>query len=101
MSLEVKPGLRLFSVVDGATIVVVRAPGGPIELTCAGQPMTADAAAAAAGAAPAGDPILLGKRYVDEAGTIEVLCVKAGVGPLALGEAQLGQAEAKPLPASD
>ena len=101
MSLEVKPGLRLFSTIDAAAVVVVRAPSGPIELTCAGQPMTTDAGEAAAGSAPAGDPILLGKRYVDEAGTIELLCVKAGVGPLALGEAVLGQAEAKPLPASD
>lgn len=101
MSIEVKPGLRLFSTVDAATIVVVRAPAGAVELTCAGAPMTADAAAAAAGPAVEGDQILLGKRYVDPDGTIEVLCVKAGVGPVALGGQALGQAEAKPLPASD
>jgi len=101
MTIEAKPGLRLFSTIDAATVVVVRAPSGPLDLTCAGQPMTTDAQSAAAGVAPAGDPILLGKRYVDPDGTIEVLCVKAGVGPLALGGVDLGQAEAKPLPASD
>ncbi len=43
----------------------------------------------------------MGKRYVDEAGTIELLCVKPGKGTLALDGAALVLKEAKPLPASD
>ena len=43
----------------------------------------------------------IGKRYVDEAGTLELLCTKPGEGSLALGEEQLSLKEAKPLPSSD
>ena len=44
---------------------------------------------------------LLGKRYTDEAGTIEVLCTKPGDGSIGLGQTALTLKEAKPLPASD
>jgi hypothetical protein len=43
----------------------------------------------------------LGKRYVDEAGTIEVLCTKPGDGALALDGQPLEVKSAKPLPSSD
>ena len=43
----------------------------------------------------------IGKRYVDAAGTLELLCTKPGEGTLALGSAPLVLKEAKPLPASD
>ncbi len=43
----------------------------------------------------------LGKRYVDEEGSIELLCIKPGEGSLALGGVVLGLKEAKPLPSSD
>jgi hypothetical protein len=44
---------------------------------------------------------LTGKRYVDDAGTVELLCVKAGKGSLSLGGVALVLKEAKPLPSSD
>ncbi len=44
---------------------------------------------------------LLGKRYVNEAGDLEVLCVKPGEGSLGSGDALLTLKEAKPLPSSD
>jgi hypothetical protein len=43
----------------------------------------------------------IGKRYVDEADTIQVLCTKAGDGTLALDGKPLVIQAAKPLPASD
>ena len=59
---------------------------------------------------PAGDASLdpaakegtqIGKRYVDEGGTLELLCTKPGEGSLALGDQLLSLKEAKPLPSSD
>lgn len=43
----------------------------------------------------------LGKRYVNEDESLEVLCTKPGDGSLALSGTPLGLKEAKPLPASD
>ena len=43
----------------------------------------------------------MGKRYVDENETVELLCTKAGDGIPALGSVPLQLKEAKPLPASD
>ena len=43
----------------------------------------------------------VGKRYSDEAATIELLATKAGDGSLAAGGAPLDVAQAKTLPASD
>ena len=44
---------------------------------------------------------LMGKRYVDEADTIELLCTKAGSGAVAVNGELLQLKEAKALPASD
>ena len=44
---------------------------------------------------------LMGKRYVDEGDTIELLCTKPGAGTLGIGSTALTLKEAKPLPASD
>ena len=44
---------------------------------------------------------LLGKRYVDTDGAIELLCVKAGKGSLAIDGVALQTKDAKPLPSSD
>jgi hypothetical protein len=43
----------------------------------------------------------MGKRYVDSAETIELLCTKPGDGVPALNGELLQLNEAKPLPASD
>ena len=94
-----KPGTRLHSTVSDASVVIVR-PGGTDEITCGGRPMTTEAGGAA-GATHDGDPIIIGKRYVDEPSGLEVLCVKAGAGPLALAGRVLTVKLAKQLPASD
>jgi hypothetical protein len=106
-----KPGTRLRSTVSETQVIVVKAPGGEVDLTCGGAPMVAleagasdagpsDAGPSDAGASDAG-ATLLGKRYADEETGIELLCTKAGAGALAVDGAPLGLKEAKPLPSSD
>lgn len=99
-----KPGLRLHSAVCTTEVVVVRAPGDDIDLRCGGVPMISldeptDEAASPAAGADAGTAI--GKRYVDGAESIELLCTKAGAGSLAVGDELLVTKGAKPLPSSD
>ncbi len=43
----------------------------------------------------------LGKRYVNEAGDLELLCTKPGDGSLGVGDELLTLKEAKALPSSD
>ncbi|UYP20845.1 hypothetical protein OED52_10155 [Rhodococcus sp. Z13] len=93
-----KVGERLKSPVCGAEVVVVRVDDGVTgPLLCGGAPMAADAETPAA---PVTDPgLLIGKRY--EGGGVEVLCVRPGAGPLAVGDAVLAEKQARPLPSSD
>ena len=44
---------------------------------------------------------LIGKRYVDGAGEVEVLCTKSGTSALSIGDEVLVVKDAKPLPSSD
>ena len=58
----------------------------------------------APGAAPAADAAggtQIGKRYVNAAGDLELLCTKPGAGTLAIGGVALAIKGAKPLPSSD
>ena len=101
--MNLRVGDALASAVDSTQIIVTRAPEGDVDLTCGGVPLVAK------GTEPMpenADPAfmkgsVLGKRYVDEAGTLEVLCTKAGEGSLALGGEILAPAGAKTLPSSD
>jgi hypothetical protein len=85
-------------------VIVVRAGAGAgAALTCGGQPLV-----------PVGaerrqlEPLPgldggseLGKRYADDAGSVELLVTKAGVGSLGIGTVPLVIKGAKPLPSSD
>jgi hypothetical protein len=99
-----RPGARLRSPSGGTEVVVVRAPANDVSLDCAGEVMTtidpADAPATPTQDADA-DGVLLGKRYEHATLGVEVLCTKAGAGPLTIGEEPLVQKGAKPLPSSD
>jgi len=100
---ELKAGTRLRSAVCATEVMVIAAPGGELDLRCGGSPMIAMAQQPAGGEV---DPdfaegTLLGKRYVDEAGTVEILCTKPGNGSLVLGGTRLILKENKPLPSSD
>jgi hypothetical protein len=101
---RLKVGQTLKSAVDATTVIVVRAPGSQIVVTCGGVPMY-DAKSGEASGAPADparmDGSLLGKRYVDESDTLEILCTKGGEGTLGLDGVPLTIKAAKPLPASD
>jgi hypothetical protein len=92
-------GMRLRAQNSPCEVVVVRGSDSVEALTCAGLEMLADATAG--GSVPDGPAVQLGKRYVDEDDKVEVLCVKAGVGPLAADGRELVIKSAKPLPASD
>jgi len=100
---KLTPGMRLFSATSSAQVVVVRAPSAQVDVACAGAPMTTE------GATDLGDAptatvtvtLLLGKRYADEVLGIELLCTRAGAGPLSCDGVDIPLKEAKPLPASD
>src|SRR4051812_39764662 len=97
-----RPGDQLASTVCTTRVVVVRAPAeGNPQISCGGSPMVP---AASAPAAPAGGGVpvtLIGKRYVDAADTVEVLCTSSGAGELACDGVAMTLKAAKPLPASD
>jgi len=102
--MELKPGSRLRSTTDATEVVVVKAPGGDVDLRCGGHPMaplTADAAATQSVADGFAEGTQVGKRYADDEVGIEVLCTKAGQGTLSLGLEALPVKGAKPLPSSD
>ena len=102
--MELRPGLKLKSAVCSTEVIVVSAEGGDLDLTCGGVSMaeaTADAATGAEAVEGLSEGTLLGKRYCDQDGTVEVLCTKPGDGSLGIGQEALGLKEAKPLPASD
>ena len=102
MTVKLRAGQQLVSAVDTTAVIVVRAPDREVALTCGG------AAMAAVGEAVPAEPdqalmggTQIGKRYVDAADTIQLLCTKAGQGTLALDGEPMAIAAAKPLPSSD
>ncbi len=104
MSLELKPGTRLFGAACITELIVVKAPGDPVDLKIGGHPALTSADDRTDGLTvetAADDKPAMGKRYVDADDTLEVLCTKAGEGAPAVGDTLLVQKDAKPLPASD
>jgi len=95
-----KPGIRLKSSVCDTEVMVIR--GSNVVVECGGAPMAEDRPAerGAPNANFAGGT-QMGKRYVDAAATLELLCVKPGKGSLSVGGVALQIKEAKPLPSSD
>jgi hypothetical protein len=98
--MPLKPGTRLWSTTTSTSVVVVRPPTREIELTCGGAPL-AEAEQPARGEAPGEGGAQLGKRYTDPDSGIELLCTRAGAGPLAADGRPVEQVAARPLPASD
>jgi hypothetical protein len=101
---DIKVGARFRSTVCDAEVIVVRSPGGDLDLRCGGHPMVAkDTAAGSAGAPKAGfdGGTAGGKRYADQERGLELLATKAGTGSLSVGDEPLPLKDAKPLPASD
>ena len=100
---QLKPGTRWTSSVCDTEVIVVKGPPDEVELTCGGVTMVAAGAEPVAGGLDDGASggTLLGKRYVDDDDTMEVLCTKPGTGSLDADGTSLQLKEAKPLPASD
>lgn len=103
--MKLKVGQSLASVTDTTTVVVIRVPNEDVELTCGKVAMVDPKSDAAKERQPleSADPegTQLGKRYVDDDSSIELLCTKAGPARLELNGKQLSIKTAKPLPASD
>ncbi len=95
-----KPGTKLKSAVCDTEIMVIR--GSDVVVECGGVPMAEARPADNAAADPAfAGGTLIGKRYVDQAGMVELLCVKPGKGSLSIGGVALKTKDAKALPSSD
>lgn len=100
---SVRPGLRFRSAVCETEVVIVRAGRDDVALECGGIAMVlGPGALLGEGPVPGLDAgSVLGKRYVDAGGVIEVLCVHAGKGSLAVAGDLLQLVSAKQLPSSD
>ena len=101
---QYKPGVRLRSAVCTTEAVVIAAPDGAMTVSCGGAPMLLEGEEAGADLmldSSIGDDTQLGKRYTDDTGDMELLCVKPGEGALSIGGAALILKGAKPLPSSD
>src|SRR5437588_12726515 len=85
--MELQSGARLRSATDSTEVIVVRAPGEPVDLRCGGHPMVPIDAEAPSASVGAGfdEGTQLGKRYEDEDSGLEVLCTKPGPASLYLG----------------
>jgi len=90
------------SAVCTTEVMVIQAPSEDLDVRCGGAPLVP------LGGAPSGSPApdaaggtQIGKRYVNAAGDLELLCTKPGQGSLALGATALAIKGAKPLPSSD
>lgn len=104
MAIQLIVGKRFRSTACSTEVVVLNCPDGVVELTCGGAELLSVEDGGATDAAL--DPqfaqgSLVGKRYADEAGTIELLCTKSGEGSLALDGVLLGVKAAASLPSSD
>lgn len=95
-----KPGSKLKSAACDVEVMVIKAAPGVI--ACGGSEMVAERGSDQ----PALDPgqaggCMMGKRYTDADGTVEVLCIKPGAGSLSFNGVPMQLKDAKPLPASD
>jgi hypothetical protein len=96
-----KPGTKMKSAVCDTEVMVIKA-GSPGVLSCGGAPMVEERSGERGAVHPAfAQGAKMGKRYVNAAGDVEVLCIKPGAGSLALDGVALEVKEAKPLPSSD
>ncbi len=99
---QYKPGVRLRSAVCTTEVVVIAAPAGDIGLSCGGAPLLGEGEETAGTTLDsAGESTQLGKRYTDESGELELLCVKPGDGSLAANDVALVVKGTKPLPSSE
>lgn len=101
---QLSVGERYRSVACATEVIVLAAPGAPVDLACGGSPMVpADSEAPSEATLDpqfAGET-LVGKRYWHQESGLEVLCTKRGEGSLSVDGAVLEIKAAASLPASD
>lgn len=97
---NLRPGVRLFSSACTTEIMVVKG-SGDFDLRCGGKPMATEPVERGEPQEPHVEGTLMGKRYVNSDGSLEVLCTKPGSGSLSLAKEPLRYKESKALPSSD
>jgi hypothetical protein len=95
-----KAGTKLKSAVCDTEVMVIKAATDGVA-ECGGTAMVAEREERREVDPAFGSGTNMGKRYVDEAGTVELLCIKPGKGSLSLSGIALKVKDAKPLPSSD
>lgn len=95
-----KAGSKLQSAVSTVEVIITRGPGDERNLSCGGVAMVEPGSSPALRDDLEGG-VLVGKRYVDSSGQLELLCTKAGRGELSLDGELLVVRDSKPLPSSD
>jgi len=101
-ALSLRPGDQLASTVCTTRVVVVRVPADRQPLIeCGGSPMVAGTPGAKPSPGGPDAVTLIGKRFVDADGSVELLCTSSGAGTLVCDGEPMTIKSAKPLPASD
>ena len=102
MSQILKPGTKLSSTVCKTQIMVLRAPAEELSVSCGGAAMqVGDPAELGSMDTGQAGGTLVGKRYTDEAETMEFLCTRGGEGSVAVEGYTIDIKVAKKLPSSD
>lgn len=99
--IQIKPGIRLYSTVCDTEIMVIKGMGEE-SLKCGGVVMATSASQRVSKFQD--DQIqksLIGKRYINNDGTLEVLCTRPGAGNLTVDNENLIIKQAQALPSSD
>ena len=99
--MALKAGTRLQSQVCSTEVMVIKC-GDVAAVECGGHAMS-DTGQDVSGSIEAGfaDGTQVGKRYVNESQSLELLCVKAEDGSLSVDGTKLSVKESKQLPSSD
>lgn len=97
-----KPGVKLTSTVCKTQIMALRVPAEALDVMCGGAPMqVGEPEALGKIDASASGGTMVGKRYTDEAETMEFLCTRGGEGRVAVTGYTIDIKAAKKLPSSD
>jgi len=101
-ALSLRPGDQLASTVCTTRVVVIRVPHDRRPLIeCGGSPMVQGTPGGPPSPGGPDSGTLIGKRYVDAAESVELLCTSSGAGALTCDGTPMAVKTAKPLPASD
>jgi hypothetical protein len=95
-----KAGTKLKSLVCDTEVMVIRGSSDGV-FECGGAPMVTERGDQGQISSDFSNGTIMGKRYTDETGSIELLCIKPGKGSLGIDGVALKVKDAKPLPSSD